>query len=277
MQENPFAYLGWCGLTKRINLIDPGRAADIAERVALDLTDPDSQQFFAKKVARWLRRRADCMVIFSPQRKSSSWAIEAVRKGHPVHRFKLSQSAARDLERLHAWILAVEQDLTKPSHLGAEAGRVLNGLSSMSVEDALKKAEAWRHADRVRQNNAPPRGPHGYKTKPLYSFTAKDGYVWEKLPAPDIAFLGYDLLNCLRNGTYHRDVAMRHVSIWGLRAPKSGRFVVALTTQSLSHRILAVRGFRNSRPLLYKPQIRELIDHLKCPESKAPDLRAIGL
>ncbi len=260
-----------------MNLIDPECAADVAGRIAITLNNPSSQRFFTANVAKWLRRRPDCAVAHAPGREDPHWAHEAHRLGRAIHRFALSQDAAKDLELLHSWVLGVAENLDKPGHLGADAQRRLNGLPAMSVDDALRKARGWRKQELLRLSGVPPRGKHGYNTKPLCTFTTSDGFVWEKLPAPDIAFVGYDLLNCLRNGAYHKEVALRIVALWALRDPDTGRFVTVLTTPGQSHSVLAVRGFRNSHPFAYKRHIQELLEQLGFEKFRAPDLAALGL
>lgn len=259
-----------------INLIDPIQAIEVAKHIAVKLPDQRAQTFFIKNVARWLRRRRDCMFETHPKNYDPHWAIQAARRGDEVHRFKLSNSALQNLNTLNAWILALLDDTQQRGQAAKEAQRTLNGLHAMSVNDALRRAAAWHKADQARQENAPPRGANGYKTTPLYKVLVSNGFIWEKLPVGDLPFLGYDLLNCMRAGKYQRDVSFRILSVWGLRDPNSNRFVAALTTPGQSHSILGVRGFRNSYPIDYKCQIRDFMKVLRSPPCDTPDLRALG-
>ncbi|MCW8916462.1 MAG: hypothetical protein OQK24_11505 [Magnetovibrio sp.] len=264
-------------MTKHINLIDPHRASEVARRVAADLLAAPAQQFFGRNVARWLRKRVDCMVRSRPLLGDANWVHLAHKNGQPVHRFQISDETAEQLEHLHAWVKFAVGEVNKPGHPGAEARRALNGLPSMNVDDALRKAQTWHRNELLRLTDAPPRGEHGYVTNPLCTIEVADGYVWEKLSASDLPFVGYDLLNCLRNGAYVREVATRIVALWALRRPDNGRFVVVLTTPGQSHEVIGVRGFRNARPLAYKTQIQELMDELGSPPSSGHDLKAINL
>ncbi len=264
-------------MTKQINLIDPHRASEVARRVAADLLAAPAQQFFARNVARWLRKRHDCMELAKPQLGDANWVHLAHKKGHPLHRFVISNEATEQLERLHAWVKFAVDEVSKPGHPGAVAKRALNGLPSMNVDDALRKAQTWHRNELLRLTDAPKRGENGYVTNPLCTIKVSGGYVWEKLPASDIAYVGYDLLNCLRNGAYAKEVAMRTVALWALRHPDTGRFVAVLTTPGQSHEVIGVRGFRNARPLAYKKQIREFMEELGSPFSSGHDLKAINL
>ena len=243
----------------------------------MDLSAPQAQRFFRKNVARWLRCRPDCMRPTQPGPNDPDWALEAVRQGRPIHCFQLSPAAIQDLELLQSWVLTLIEDQHKTGHPGAEAKRTVSGLNAMSVEHALDKATAWHKAEQMRSVSAPPRGPYGYNTNPFYIFETTGGFMWEKLPAPDVPYVGYDLLNCMRNGAYQKDVALRTISVWGLRDPQTRRFVVALTTPGQSHDVLSVRGFRNAHPLAYKQPIHELLKELGSTDTSAPDLIAIGL
>ncbi|MBL4614371.1 MAG: hypothetical protein JKY27_05805 [Magnetovibrio sp.] len=264
-------------MKNKINLIDPGRAAETAKQAAGKIPDGSAQLFFTKNVARWLRRRHDCLCETRPLCGDPDWVFQAQHRGHMVQRFALSPGALHDLNLLGDWLLAVLDNIACGGQACIEAKRTLNGLHAMSVDDALKKATAWHHAELSHQDDAPPRGPNGYQTTPLYKVLVSGGYVWEKLPVSDLVFLGHDLQNCMRTGKYQRDVTFRIMSVWGLRDPGSQRFVVALTTPGQSHSIMGVRGFRNAYPMDYKRQIRDFIQVLRSPSCDTPDLHALGL
>ena len=264
-------------MKQTINLIDPEAARVVAEQVAQDIHEPAVKVFFSKNVAKWLRKREDCLAESWPLPGDPDWVEQAYGKGELLHRFQLSDKAGEALERLHAWVRYCVGEFSKPGHLGAEAKRSVQGLPAMAVQDALGKAERWHRLEVMRLNDAPKRGPHGYETQPLCAVELKDGFVWEKLPASNIAYVGYDLRNCLRNGAYAKEVALRIVALWALRHPETGRFVAVLTTRGRSHEVLGVRGFKNGRPLAYLGQIQELLDKLACPSRTCHDLKALNL
>ncbi|MEG3619908.1 hypothetical protein V5T82_15690 [Magnetovibrio sp. PR-2] len=259
------------------NLIDPEAAAEVADKVTQDIHEPAAKTFFSKNVAKWLRKREDCLKESWPLPGDPAWVEQAYVHGQPLHRFHLSDDAAQSLERLHVWVCYCVGEFSKPGNLGAEAKRSVQGLPAMSVHDALTKAERWHRLELMRLNDAPKRGPNGYETQPLCSVELPNGFVWEKLPASNIAFVGYDLRNCLRNGAYAKEVALRIVALWALRHPDTGRFVAVLTTRGRSHEVLGVRGFKNGRPLAYLGQIRALLDKLECPSRSCHDLKALNL
>ena len=264
-------------VTRTINLIDPEAARWVAEKVAEDIHDPAAKAFFSKNVAKWLRKREDCLIESWPLPGDPPWVERAYANGRTLHRFRLSDEAAEALERLHAWVRFCVGELSKPGHPGAEAKRSVQGLQGSGVKDALIKAERWHRLETMRLNDAPKRGPHGYETQPLHTIALADGFVWEKLPASNIPYVGYDLRNCLRNGAYAKEVALRIVALWALRHPETSRFVAALTTRGRSHEVLGVRGFKNGRPLAYLGQIRELLGKLECPSRTCHDLKALNL
>ena len=260
-----------------INLIDPEAARLVAEKVAEDIHDPAVKIFFSKNVAKWLRKREDCLMESWPMPGDPPWVKRVHGSGQSLHRFHLSEDAAQALERLHAWVRYSVGELCKPGQWGGEAQKSIQGLPAMGVNDALVKAERWHRLETMRLNDAPKRGPHGYETQPLCTIQLSDGFVWEKLPASNVAYVGYDLRNCLRNGAYAKEVALRIVALWALRHPETGRFVAVLTTRGRTHEVLGVRGFKNGRPLAYLGQIRELLEKLESPGQTCHDLKALNL
>lgn len=260
-----------------INLIDPERATAITEERACSLSDPRAQAFFAANITHWLRRRTDCLMPASPCPQDPPWVFDAHGRGEPIQRFNLSTSAKDELELIGDWLLSVVDEARHSGQRGIEAERILKGLRGTAVADALKKAVTWQWREQKQSAAPPPRGPRGYRTTPLCTIAAEDGFIWEKLPVEDLPYLGFDLLNCLRTGKYQREVGMRTLSVWGLRNPNTHRFVVALSTPGQSHTVLEVRGFRNAHPMAYRHHVQHLMAALGSPSETSPDLRALGL